>query len=493
MRTLTKFRTPILASAFAVALSGAFNTTEAQIYASSADQNLGTFANGNPIPASFFRAQKFNAVGEPGRTDVSTEVSGNPNSVNFSSLGFGGSLTLTMEAPFTQCEGPDGYVHETSYNTPSCNTWKEFAKLEVSQDGCNWYTVVESACQDFAFDLPNEMPWALYVRITDVSNPNHFSGGADGWDLDGVEAFCAANVELLPPGAPFGASAYENYIVGTAKNGGSFTAARKVPTRALGLPQMSDASTNAANYVFVSLGFDNPQTNDVEGQITLKFDYTVFDRAGTWDIDVYETTFGDNINRPCSNYPEIAKFEGSVDGNTWYLLEAASVEPASIGQGRLCRDGKLEIGNAMPNGVLRYLRITDESERSSNRFPGNADGYDVDGVIVFPCPTDETGGGKFTFYDENNVPDEEPVANFGVYPNPAQNFINIAIETAAQNENYIIRVVDVVGRTIVSETVNAGRNAEILREVNLTEVPAGIYMVSVETNGSKMTKKIVKN
>lgn len=491
MNTLTKLRTSILASACAVAFAGSLSTVNAQIYASSADQYLGTFANGNPIPETFFRAQKFNAIGEPQRSDVDTQVNGNPNSVNFSSLGFGGSMVLTMEAPFGQCEGVDVKVWETSYNTPSCGTWKEFAKVEVSQDGCNWYTVVESACQDFSFDLPDAMPWALYIKITDVSNPAHFSGGADGWDLDGVEAFCAASVDLLPPGAAFGASSFLNYNVGTSKNGGSFTATRKIPGRALGLPQASDAATNAANYNFVSLGFDNPATSEIEGTITLKFDYTVFDRAGI-DITVYETTFGDNASRPCSNYPEVAKFEGSEDGVNWYLLTAASVEPASLLPGRLCRDGHLDIGN-MPNGVLRYLRITDESERTSSRFPGNADGYDVDGVLVYPCegnPNVATNG-KLSVSEGELF--EEPFTDFGIYPNPAQNFVTIAIETSGNDENYTIRVTDVTGRTVAFNNINAASRSEILSEINLSDVPAGIYLVTVETNGSKMTKKIIKN
>ncbi|MFN4122075.1 MAG: T9SS type A sorting domain-containing protein [Flavobacteriales bacterium] len=498
MKTLTKLRLPFLASAAAVVMAGVMNSADAQIYASSAELTLGTFANGNPIPASYFRSQKFNAIGEPQRSDVSTQVNGNPNSVNFTSLGFGGSIVLTMDAPFGQCEGPDGFAHETSYNTPSCGSWREFAKLEVSQDGCNWYTVVESACQDFAFDLPDEMPWALYIRITDVSNPNHFGGGADGWDLDGVEAFCASNVTLLPPGAAFGASGHQDYLVGNTKNGGSVPAARRIASRAHGTPQMSDVSTNSANFNFVSLGF--------EGSIVLKFDYTVFDRPGA-DITVYETTFGDNLARPCSNYPEIAKFEGSVDGVNWYLLSAATVEPASLASGRLCRDGQLDISN-MPNGVLRYLRITDESERSSSRFPGNADGYDVDGVLVGQCEfiQNEDGSGAFNSIpnptltmngklaaEDGNILFEEPYVNFGVYPNPANNFVTINIETSGKDENYVIRIDDVVGRTVVFENINAGANANVLREVNLAGVPSGIYMVTVETKEAKMTQKIVKN
>jgi len=480
MKNINLLRKSLLTSAASLALVACTSSLDAQIYASSADQNLGTFANGNPIPASFFRAQKFNAIGEPQRSDVDTQVNGNPNSVNFSSLGFGGTLTLTMEAPFTQCEGPDVTVWETSYSTPSCNTWKEFAKVEVSQDGCNWYTVVESACQDFSFDLPNEMPWALYIRLTDVSNENHFSGSADGWDLDGVEAFCAANVELLPQGSAFGADGYENFLQGTLKNGGNISPSRSNPSSALGLPQ----NNNSIN--FLALGFNKPNSNQTEGQITLTFTYTVFDQPGTHDIEVFETTFGDAPNRPCSSYPEKAFFEGSSDGATFYTLTTVD-EPGALGDGILCRDGKLDIGN-IPSGTLRYLRITDMSDITSSRFPNNADAYDVDGVVVYPCPT---SSGKLDLVDRNDIPDEDGGFSFGIYPNPANDFVNITIETFA-NEDFQIRLSDIAGRTLINESVNSGNNTELVQQLNINELPTGVYLITVESKTSKMTQKIIK-
>jgi hypothetical protein len=478
MKNLNFLQKSMLLAATSVIFLSAENTS-AQIYASSSELNLGTFANGNPIPSSYFRAQKFNAVGEPQRSDISTQVNGNPNSVNFCSLGFGGSIVLTMEAPFGQCEGPDGFAHETSYNTPSCGSWREFAKLEVSQDGCNWITVVESACQDFAFDLPAEMPWAQYIRITDVSNPNHFSGGADGWDLDGVEVFCASDVALLPPGAPFGASSSVSLFQGKLKNGGAISPTRSNPAQALGLPQ----NNNTIN--FVSLGFDNPDTEVIEGVLVLKFDYTVFDQPGTHDIEVFETTFGDSPGRPCSSYPEIAKFEGSVDGVNWYLLTAVD-EPGSLPEGRLCRDGKLDIGN-MPNGVLRYIRITDESDKNSTRFPGNADGYDVDGLVVMPCPTTDA---KLNLVDRNDIPDEDNYLSFGIYPNPANEMITLSfgeMETA----NVQVTVSDISGRSVISERVN-GAASNMTYQLNINELPTGVYMVTLESGNLKTSQKLIK-
>ncbi|MFN4122074.1 MAG: T9SS type A sorting domain-containing protein [Flavobacteriales bacterium] len=477
MKNITFLQKSLLLAFTSVAMLSSTNS-DAQIYASSADLYRGTFANSNPIPESYFRSQKFNAIGEPQRSDVSSQVNGNPNSVNFCSLGFGGSIVLTMQTPFGQCEGPDGFAHETSYNTPSCGSWREFAKLEVSQDGCNWYTVVESACQDFAFDLPDEMPWAKYIRITDVSNPNHFGGGADGWDLDGVEAFCSSNINQIPEGVPFGANT-ASLIQGTLKNGGAIAASRSIASRALGLPE------NNSTINFVALGFDNPNTEAVEGVLVLGFDYTVFDQPGTHDIEVFETTFGDSPGRPCSTYPEIAKFEGSVDGINWYLLTAVD-EPGSLPEGRLCRDGKLDIGN-MPNGVLRYLRITDESERNSTRFPGNADAYDVDGVVVHPCPSNSS---KIVLTDRNDIPDEDNYFNFSIFPNPAQDVFTLIFGEIVET-NVQITISDVSGRSVISERV-LGANSHSMHQININELPTGVYMIIVEGNNIKSSQKLIK-
>ena len=67
----------------------------------------------------------------------------------------------------------------------------EKVKIEVSQDGSNWFPVASSLDRDAEADLSDSgLPWAKYVRITDVSNRAEFEDTADGYDLD---AFSALN------------------------------------------------------------------------------------------------------------------------------------------------------------------------------------------------------------------------------------------------------------------------------------------------------------
>jgi len=72
----------------------------------------------------------------------------------------------------------------------------EKVKIEVSQDGDNWYEVAASLDRDAEADLADSgLSWAKYVKLTDVSDRSEFEATADGYDLD---AFSALNCAVLP-------------------------------------------------------------------------------------------------------------------------------------------------------------------------------------------------------------------------------------------------------------------------------------------------------
>ena len=498
MKTLTQIKTPVLTgiAMFGLGLVSAFAQP---IYPTSGTYTPGTTADGLGqvdlvVPG---RTDDANAIGIPQNSDIDMgEVPGNSATVNFTSLGFGGNIILNFSQPIGQGEGIDVEVFETSYNTPNCGTWPEYADAYISQDGCNWVKVVTNACQNFGFDLPANMPWALYLQIVDVSPNGSFAPNADGFDVDGARANYVSAIVPNAPGSPIFATGFENFIQGTMKGSSNLPALnRRDASKATLMPQMSDAT---ATPNFVSLGFDKTSTAVIEeGQITLKFDYSVFDITGP-DLFVYETTFNESAGRSCDNYPEIAEFYGSNDGVTFTLLAAdpSSMEPASLPAGRLCRDGSLDLGNMPLDGgvrTIRYLKIIDKSTRSSSRFPGAADGYDVDGVIAYPCQP-LTNGGKFAEMGQNNIPDEDGSAFFlGLYPNPANETVTLNIETASVDQNYIINIFDMTGRKVQSETLNAASNSVINHNMNLQGLTAGVYTISVEANGFKAVERLLKN
>jgi predicted ribosomally synthesized peptide with SipW-like signal peptide len=67
----------------------------------------------------------------------------------------------------------------------------EFVKVEVSQDGTNWFQVAASLSRDAQADISSSgLAWAKFVRLTDVTPIGPFEPEADAYDLD---AFSALN------------------------------------------------------------------------------------------------------------------------------------------------------------------------------------------------------------------------------------------------------------------------------------------------------------
>lgn len=78
-------------------------------------------------------------------------------------------------------------------------------------------------------------------------------------------------------------------------------------------------------------------------------------------------------------------------------------------------------------------------------------------------------------------------SQLSVYPNPANNVINIA-----NAENILVNgveIVDLNGRTIKSSKFDGVANAEI----NVSDLASGVYMMTISSDKGTITKKIVKN
>ena len=71
-----------------------------------------------------------------------------------------------------------------------------------------------------------------------------------------------------------------------------------------------------------------------------------------------------------------------------------------------------------------------------------------------------------------------------IYPNPAVNFTKIGFEGNSAN----ISVYDVSGREII-----ATRTVQSNEEIDLTDMQKGVYIVTIEQEGQKQTKQLIKN
>lgn len=107
------------------------------------------------------------------------------------SLGFGGAISLSFSNPVVNIPGNDLTVYEITNGRSSYP--EETAEIEVSQDGTTWFSVGTASSKEdpngaIAFDISSTgLPWILYVRVIDTSNPALHNNAADGFDLDAVK------------------------------------------------------------------------------------------------------------------------------------------------------------------------------------------------------------------------------------------------------------------------------------------------------------------
>ena len=81
-------------------------------------------------------------------------------------------------------------------------------------------------------------------------------------------------------------------------------------------------------------------------------------------------------------------------------------------------------------------------------------------------------------FDPIAVSCESSVTGYSVYPNPANEVLNIDIElTSYQGNNVEIEIMDINGRKIQSQNAQLDRGYNHL-EVDLSEIPSGVYMIN---------------
>lgn len=182
-----------------IAALGAFSLVAAaganagiMVYATDvADFSPGLRKDGKALPA--VRADPTKALGAPDLTDT----------LNFVSLGFGGSLTLTFDTLFTQSVT----VWETTWgNNPAGHPESAdvFVGMGATHDVADWW--LAGTVHNTADGLPISLSHIFnehgvdvfrFVRIVDTSDPSKHSGSGDGFDVDGVGVFAV----IPAPGA----------------------------------------------------------------------------------------------------------------------------------------------------------------------------------------------------------------------------------------------------------------------------------------------------
>ncbi len=241
------------------------------------------------------------------------------------------------------------------------------------------------------------------------------------------------------------------------------------------------------------------------GSAILNFAHPIINGDG-WDFAVFENSFSDN-------FLELAFVEVSSDGINYYRFPATSYtqDDVQLDLGGLI-DAKqinnlagkyralygtpfdLEELAAEPNldvNHITHIRLIDvvgsinpayaSYDQNGNAIndpwttPFPSCGFDLDAVGVIHSEITAT----------NELSAKDP---FITYPNPASDVVYIRLDDSKNIPAVKINLTDYTGR-IITSAWNAGDND--LMELNLRDVPPGIYFASLITPAGTMTKNIV--
>lgn len=272
-----------------------------------------------------------------------------------------------------------GYNYELKYNfSPRPNTPNIDNVLNVKWDGTEIANHVATGLSS-----NNWLPFTHTLGATSLNTALEFADhglpNSLGTFLDNVEVRCVGPIATPTPiptntptptptltptptipqcvEGPTWAGEIQAASQGIRKNNTPVLVERSNPENVTGSPDGQ----------FFSLGKN--------GVLIARFDYPVVNVAGKMDISIHEITNGR------TTYPEeLAKVEGSLDAQTWYLLGTASNKANTTGD----PSGQGGIGVSLFDletvnlPAANYIRITEVS--NWDPLEATADGFDLDAI-----------------------------------------------------------------------------------------------------------------
>ena len=81
---------------------------------------------------------------------------------------------------------------------------------------------------------------------------------------------------------------------------------------------------------------------------------------------------------------------------------------------------------------------------------------------------------------------------FKVYPNPTTSDITLAFGISG-NTNVTLRVLNILGEILISETRNGLSDGIHSIELSLANLSTGMFVIEMEANGQRFAQRVVKN
>jgi hypothetical protein len=93
------------------------------------------------------------------------------------------------------------------------------------------------------------------------------------------------------------------------------------------------------------------------------------------------------------------------------------------------------------------------------------------------------------FLNPSSVADNSAVSNLNLFPNPANDQVNISFETSGTSD-VIISLLDISGRLVSNIAEKKDQIGKIVESVNISQLAEGFYIVKIEANGLTTQQKL---
>ena len=105
-------------------------------------------------------------------------------------------------------------------------------------------------------------------------------------------------------------------------------------------------------------------------------------------------------------------------------------------------------------------------------------------TVIFKTNNDIRAGGFKLKYQTNVNSSEEIFANkIEIYPNPAEDFLNVKINN---DRNYTINIIGIDGKIYLNKTENSNS------QINIENLSSGIYFIEIIQDGEILREKFVR-
>jgi hypothetical protein len=221
------------------------------------------------------------------------------------------------------------------------------------------------------------------------------------------------------------------------------------------------------------------------------------DRDGDTDLILGKRNgklnFYKNIGTPTSHeFKLYTDFLGGVNVTEPLYTEGRAV-PIFVD---IDNEYQLVVGSKQGN-LYYYDDIEDNLELNFNLVSINVDNVNIgshsapaiasisnDNKLVMMLGNKRGGLGLYKSAPISDVSLNELKLNFSIYPNPSTG--NVIIESNTNQLNTEIAVTDFYGKLVYKDRLNSNQ-----KEINLSNLSAGIYLITLTQNGVSTTKKII--